>query len=102
MAAPKYVRELVRTTRKRLQLTQVQLGMLLGQHYATIARWERNNTSPPYYRQLLRELGKLDDLQAGSIRARLAKSHELSPMQVQERGALALLWAGKAAVEWGG
>lgn len=53
----------IRDFRRRLGLTQDQLGRMLGVHAMTVSKWERGTTAPTHYnmQQLhLAELGSRD------------------------------------------
>ena len=45
----------IKATRKRLGLTQPQLGQLLGVHWVTVSKWERGLLAPDAYRSALLE-----------------------------------------------
>lgn len=43
----------ISATRKRLDLTQVQLATLVGVHPLTVSKWERGAGSPPPHQEAL-------------------------------------------------
>lgn len=54
----------VREIRRALRLSQVELGMILGVHFVTVSKWERDKLSPSSYQTALlyamREAAKND------------------------------------------
>lgn len=43
----------IATTRKRLDLTQVELATLVGVHPLTVSKWERGTATPPPHQEAL-------------------------------------------------
>lgn len=66
--------EIVRETRQKLKLTQVELGKYLGVAGNTVARWERGVSSPEYPEMLeLALLGLETKLQNVKTREKIRK-----------------------------
>lgn len=45
----------IRQVRERLGLSQPEFGQLVGAHWVTVSRWERDEVTPPPYQQGLVE-----------------------------------------------
>lgn len=70
----------IRDTRVRLRLTQPQLGRLLGAHWVTVSKWEREEASPSEFQsELLRAFQRAARSPASFAAARTLDSRGVVP-----------------------